>query len=125
MRTVFLKELREHGKWAALLCGIMIVWTYIRLVMHENNALIQVSEVLNIMAPLAALALGVAQTVFDIKPDNWAFTVHRPLRRGEIFTAKVMAGLAPLYACTPLPIAPFAASAAHPRTAAMSASPRP
>ena len=44
MKSVFLKELRENARWAALACAVLLVWTYVRLVMHETNALIQVGE---------------------------------------------------------------------------------
>ena len=104
MKSVFLKELRENVRWAALAGAIVLVWTYIRLVMHETNALIQVGEVLNIMAPLTGLALGVAQAVFETRPDNWAFAVHRPIRRGALFAAKSLAGLLLVYASLGLPV---------------------
>src|SRR4051794_6722079 len=119
MRTVFLKELRENARWAALACAIVFVWTYIRLVMHEVNAVIQVGEVLNIMAPLTGLALGVAQAVFETRPDNWAFTVHRPVRRGAVFAAKSAAGLLLMYAALVLPVLLCAFWAARPGHAAM------
>src|SRR5881394_1662755 len=105
MKTIILKELREQARWAALLCATILVWTYIRLVMHESNALIQLAQVLEIMAPLSGLVLGVAQSVFETRPDNWAFVVHRPIRRGAIFLSKCVAGLMLLYAAQLLPIA--------------------
>jgi hypothetical protein len=119
MKTVFLKELRENARWASIACAIVFVWTYIRLVMHEVNALIQVGEVLDIMAPLTGLALGVAQAVFETRPDNWAFAVHRPIRRGALFAAKSLAGLLLVYAALVLPVLICAFWAARPGHAAM------
>src|SRR4051812_21469128 len=119
MKSVFLKELRENARWAALAGAIVLVWTYVRLVMHETNALIQVGEVLNIMAPLTGLALSVAQSVFETRPDNWAFAVHRPVRRGAVFAAKSAAGLLLMYAALVLPVLLCAFWAARPGHAAM------
>ena len=43
-------------------------------------------------APLAGLLMGIAQSFFETRPDNWAFVVHRPLSRRAVFAAKCLAG---------------------------------
>jgi hypothetical protein len=58
--------------------------------------------------------MGVVQSLFETKPDNWGFVVHRPVRRGEIFAAKCAAGLLLLYAAITLPCAILSIWAARP-----------
>jgi len=104
MKALLFKEFRENGKWGLLAFLIVVVWAYIRLAVGETNALLQVNEVLFLMAPIAGLALGIAQFVFECRPDNWAFVVHRPISRGAIFAGKAIAGLSLLFTALLLPI---------------------
>ena len=55
------------------------------------------------VAPLAGLLMGVVQALFETRPDNWAFVVHRPTGRLSIFIAKCAAGLLLLHVALVLP----------------------
>jgi hypothetical protein len=120
MIGIFLKELRENLKWAALIFGVLLVmiWHEIRdpeplLLFHlANNYTLFV-------APLAGLLMGVVQALFETRPDNWAFVVHRPTGRLAIFIAKCAAGLLLLYVALALPCLIAASWAARPGNLAM------
>ena len=58
--------------------------------------------------------MGIAQSFFETRPDNWAFVVHRPLSRRALFAAKCCAGLLLLYVSLALPCLLIAAWAARP-----------
>jgi hypothetical protein len=118
MKTIFLKELRENAKWAALIAAVLSVWTYVRFALHDGSVLAQIQNVLAIMAPLAGLVLGITQYFFETRPDNWAFVVHRPVRRAALFTAKVIAGLLLLHLALGIPLLICALWSSHPGHAA-------
>ena len=115
MIGVFLRELRENLKWAVVICGVMLV-----MVCHDiRNAgpmfLFVFPQPHTILgAPLAGLLMGIVQALFETKPDNWGFVVHRPVRRAGIFAAKCAAGLLLLYVALALPCLIAAAWAARP-----------
>ena len=79
MMGVFLRELRENAKWAAVICGVLLV-----LCVHEirNPSPVLLYELANqttpVMGALAGLLMGLVQSLFEMKADNWGFTVHRP-----------------------------------------------
>jgi hypothetical protein len=104
MMTVFFKELRENLKWAAVICGVLLMF-----VVHEirdtgPGFLFDFPNKHTLfIAPLAGLLLGVVQMLFETKPDNWGFVVHRPVSRRKIFIAKCAAGLLLLYVSLLLP----------------------
>src|SRR4051812_43717851 len=100
MKTVFLKELRENLKWAVVIFGVIGVMVYWN-VKHAGPLLLQAqltNPITLLFCPLAGLLLGFVQTLFETRPDNWAFVVHRPVSRRAIFIAKCAAGLLLLYA---------------------------
>jgi hypothetical protein len=115
MIGIFMRELRENFKWAAVICLVLFA-----IVVHEvhNSTPLLLFELsgqsLIFIAPIAGLLLGVAQTFFETKSDNWAFTVHRPLHREGIFIAKCVAGLVLLYTALAIPCIFAAAWAARP-----------
>ena len=115
MIAIFLRELRENLKWAIVICGVMLV-----IVCHELRGagpmfLFQFPRPNTIIAgPLAGLLMGIVQVLFETRPDNWGFVVHRPVRRRRIFAAKCAAGLLLLYAALALPCLIAAAWAARP-----------
>jgi ribosomal protein L37E len=98
MIAVFLRELRENLKWAAVICGVLLVF-----VVHEirdtgPQFLFDFPNKHTLfIAPLAGLLMGIVQMLFETKPDNWGFVVHRPVSREQIFIAKCAAGLLLLY----------------------------
>ena len=91
MKTMFLKELRENFKWGLLIFGFFCLsvtgW------IHEAGP----------------------QLLFDMtRPDNFAFVVHRPIARREIFIAKAAAGLLTIYIALASPAIYVVAWAATP-----------
>ena len=63
---------------------------------------------------IIGLAMGILQTWFETRPDNFAFVVHRPIARREIFIAKAAAGLLTIYIALALPAIYVVAWAATP-----------
>jgi hypothetical protein len=115
MTTIFLRELRENLKWAAVICGVLSLLVYNK--MRGADPLLLFSLPLSstiFFAPLAGLLMGVVQSMFETKPDNWAFVVNRPVPRLAIFVAKCGAGLCLLYAALALPLVLATAWAARP-----------
>jgi hypothetical protein len=116
MKAMFLKELRENLKWGLLILGFfclsVIGW------IHEAGPqmLFDMSRLETTGVPIAiiGLALGCLQTWFETRPDNYAFTVHRPIARREIFLAKSAAGLLTIYVALALPAIYAVAWAATP-----------
>src|SRR5687767_7334689 len=45
-----------------------------------------------ILAPMIGGIMGALQVVPELKRDQWAFLIHRPLALGTIFWGKVLAG---------------------------------
>jgi len=105
MKTLVLKETRENVKLAVL--GI-IIYTLILLMQYRGY----VKSPTNMSQPLAegdllwstvwfggifGAVLGWLQIHNERRPDLWAFLLHRPLTRTEIFLGKTLAGLG-LYA---------------------------
>lgn len=104
MIGVFLRELRENLKWAAAICGMLLVMIIHEIRDAEPMLMYELAQRYTLLlAPLAGLLMGVVQSLFETKPDNWSFVVHRPVRRGGIFAAKCAAGLLLLYAALALP----------------------
>src|SRR3954467_7291562 len=104
MKDVFLKELRENAKWAGVIFVVILIVVYS--LMRRRNPYLMYSLAeppVLVFAPLAGLLLGIVQTLFETKADNWAFVVHRPLSRPRIFAAKALAGLVLLYGALGLP----------------------
>ena len=107
MKAMFLKELRENLKWGLLILGFFCLsvagW------IHEAgpNLLFDMVRPETTGVPLAVvgLALGLLQTWFETRPDNFAFVVHRPATRWEIFVSKSAAGLLLMYVGLAIPAA--------------------
>jgi hypothetical protein len=116
MKTIFLKELRENLKWGLLSLGFFMLsvagW------IHEASSnlmfVITRPETTGLPFAVIGLAMGVLQTWFETRPDNFAFVVHRPVSRLEIFIAKSAAGLLLIYASLAIPAAVLIGWAATP-----------
>ncbi len=99
MKAMFLKELRENLKWGLLILGFFVLsvtgW------IHEagSNLLFDLvrPETTGIPFAVVGLAMGLLQTWFETRPDNYAFVMHRPISRWEVFIAKSAAGLLLIY----------------------------
>jgi hypothetical protein len=104
MKAMFVKELRESAKWAAAIAGVLGVLVLLEIRKANPFILNQLAQQKVVyFAPLAGLLMGIAQSFFETRPDNWAFVVHRPLSRRSIFAAKAVAGLLLLYTALALP----------------------
>lgn len=104
MIGIFLKELRENAKWAALIFGALLVIVYFQVRATRPDLLFELAQPPQIVyAALAGVLLGFMQSLFEMRADNWAFVVHRPLLRLKIFLAKCIAGLLLLYVSLELP----------------------
>lgn len=102
--AIFLKELRENAKWAALIFGAFLVVVYFQVRAAPAYLMLALAEPPQpVFAPLAGLLMGLMQSVFETRPDNWAFVVHRPIPLRRIFIAKCTAGLLLLYVALELP----------------------
>lgn len=120
MKTIIWKELRENLKWAilALLC---LTLAEIYSLSHEranprdtyNNLTLCSSAFLMVTSFGCALfgaALGAVQIVPELRRDQWAALLHRPVSGSVIFFGKVSAGLLLYFLATALP---FIASIAY------------
>jgi hypothetical protein len=100
MKALVQKEFRENVRVAVL--GL-IIYTLV-LVVHYRG---YVASPTNMSKPLAdssfvfgtawfcgifGAVLGWLQVHNERRPDLWAFLIHRPMKRSEIFLGKVMAG---------------------------------
>jgi hypothetical protein len=112
---IFFKELHENAKWALLIFGALCLLVLLEIRTGNPFILNHLAQERTIFfAPLAGLLMGVAQSVFETRPDNWAFIVHRPVSRWSVFSAKCLAGLVLLYFSLILPCLLAAAWAARP-----------
>jgi hypothetical protein len=115
MRTLVWKEVRENVKLAALggvIHTLLLVGQYRSYVASPND----------ISQPLATpdllwttiwfcgifgAVLGWLQIHNERRPDLWAFLLHRPLTRTQVFLAKTLAGLGIYTAVVALPLLGF------------------
>ena len=109
MRAMFWKEVRENWKWALLaLAGltcldISSLWNMARFPFNGSwYGDSGVPSILFISMPATGIALGLLQMLREVKPDRWAFLVHRPVGRTAILWGKLGAG-AVLYLIATVP----------------------
>ena len=115
MKTLVFKELCENAKLAAL--GLII---YALLLLAQYREYIATPG--NMVQPLAhpslhgstawfccifGAVLGWLQLYNERRPDLWAFLIHRPMTRTEIFLGKVLAGFGLYAVVVGAPLASF------------------
>ena len=115
MKSMLWKELRENLKWAALafLCLTLAEFYTIaapREGYAENfNDLTLCSSAFLMATAFGCSAVGVAlaivQILPELRPDQWAALLHRPVARGTIFFGKVLAGVILYFGATAIPFA--------------------
>lgn len=98
MKPIFWKEWRENYGWALLGAGLMVLaGLYTQNSGYSGDWYATWSNnfplPFTILAPILATALGFLQSMRELRRDQWAFLVHRPVGRGQIFAGKVLAGL--------------------------------
>ncbi len=121
MKAIFVKELRENLKWGLLILGFFTLsvagW------IHEASSHLMFDiirpETTGLPFAIVGLAMGLLQTWFETRPDNFAFVVHRPISRLQVFIAKSAAGLLLIYVGLLIPAIYLIVWAATPGNLAM------
>lgn len=132
MKTLVLKEIRENLKLAAL--GV-VIHTLLLVVQYRGY----VASPASMSQPLAqwdllfstlwfcgifGAVLGWLQIFNERRPDLWAFLLHRPMTRTQLFVGKSLAGMGLYAAVVGLPLAWFTAWALWPGHVAAPFEPR-
>src|SRR6185369_1093614 len=86
-------------KWAAIVFLVLSFAVYMNIRDNPRPFMLYQlpSQFGTMITCIAGLMMGIVQSVFETKPDNWAYVVHRPEWRWRIFAAKCAAGLLLLY----------------------------
>ncbi len=95
MTSMFKKELLDCLKWvpAGMLIALVMVWQSLPgKIDWLYNTEADIMVAMGWSAGLIAFAFGLLQSLFDIRNDARGYLLHRPLRRTDIFWAKVAAG---------------------------------
>ena len=95
MTTIFRKELKDVLRWTPL--GVIVIgllcWQKIPGQIHEcSDVPSALATGVIIASGLFAVALGLLQSLFDLRPDARAFLLHRPIAARDIFRGKLAAG---------------------------------
>ena len=104
LKALFWKEWHENLRWAILvllcLAGSLLYAVYYevgRTQYSSNSGAIPIWDNINLVmtigAPLAGLAFGLLQILPELRRDQWAFLVHRPVSRTALFFGKILPGL--------------------------------
>ena len=101
LKALFWKECRENVRWAVLAglaLSLGLTYTWYRLYQQDSwprFSAIWDNEnlVLTITMPLIGLALGLLQILPELRRDQWAFLVHRPVSHTTLFWGKVLPGI--------------------------------
>jgi hypothetical protein len=111
MKSMLWKELRENWKWAVLGFLFLVAAEFYSLSAqrhaqdYEDPTLCGSGFLLISAFGCAAVGAGLAvlQILPDLRRDQWAALLHRPVSRSVLFLGKILAGLL-LYSCaTTLP----------------------
>lgn len=124
LKALFWKEWHENARWALLILLCLSV-SLVYAVYYEtgrtpysNAGAIPLWDTVNLIltigAPLAGLSLGLLQILPELRRDQWAFLVHRPITRTALFFGKVIPGLCLYILAISLPLLGFAAWDAAP-----------
>jgi ABC-type transport system involved in multi-copper enzyme maturation permease subunit len=112
MKAIIWKEWREQLPYAgsALLAVSLICAWMLHQALTANsswNAVWTQGVMMpfTILAPMIAAIMGALQIVPELKRDQWAFLIHRPIALGTIFWGKVLAGLSLYFLMMLLPLA--------------------
>src|SRR5215471_6856573 len=106
MKTLINKELRENLKLAVPVFLLLSMFCCFAAWAGGDNALLSAESLrpFSIICAGFAAALGWWQIHHERPRDLWAFLVHRPITRTEIFFAKIMAGLLIYFLAVSLPL---------------------
>lgn len=104
MKALFWKETRENVMWALLAAACVVGALFYGLrsdperMSYGNNYWMgmlspQVLLVTTFGFPLIGAAFGFLQILTELRRDQWAFLVHRPITRSQVFWGKAVPGL--------------------------------
>lgn len=131
MRMMIWKERRENARWAALaLVALSLALGYSLYAAGLNTSSdpagalwTGIAPVFLFGCPLLGAALGFAQVMPELRRDQWAFLVHRPVPRTTLFWGKAVTGLLLALGATALPLGLLGLWAALRQRASTSACP--
>jgi hypothetical protein len=114
LKTLFWKELRENFKWA-LLAGVIVSGAMLYALKYEpqRDSAHEALEglcgksffiVTNYGFLLVGLMLGFVQILTELRRDQWAFLIHRPLTMTQIFFGKAIPGVLLYWLATLAPL---------------------
>jgi hypothetical protein len=111
MKAMIWKEAREHFLWAILAALGLTIMTVTSLATISSDMqgsmrppqMGHLFESLPIIAPLFAGVLGLLQILPELRRDQWAFLIHRPASRTQLFFGKAAAGLGLYFLAMGLP----------------------
>jgi len=106
-KPLLIKELRETLRWSPI--GMIVVgllcWQTIPDAIYLYRGLpSQFVYMVGIGAALVALALGLLQSLGDMRTDARGFLLHRPISMRSIFTTKLLAGFIAYVVCLAPPL---------------------
>src|SRR5438445_13852724 len=106
MKTLIYKELRENLKLAVPVFLLLTAFFMFAAWEDGDNALVsaEIVRIISLACAAFAAALGWLQIHHERPRDLWAFLVHRPITRTEIFFAKIIGGLLLYFATVILPM---------------------
>src|SRR5436309_15627732 len=106
MKTLFCKELRENLKLAAPFFSLVTAFCMFAAWDGGGDVLLSAEflRIISLGCAGAAAALGWLQIHHERPRDLWAFLVHRPITRTQIFLAKISAGLLLYFLAVGLPL---------------------
>jgi len=95
MFAIFKKELRDCLRWVpiGILIAAVMAWQSLpELISHFNFAESTLTDALGWSGALIAFALGLLQSLFDLRNETRGYLLHRPVKASSIFWAKILAG---------------------------------
>lgn len=116
MKSLFWKEWRENLRWALIALVVVGAAMAYTLRTDPNDYYgssrevwqgLQSGQFLMVTVfgfPVIGVALGFLQILTELKRDQWAFLVHRPVTRNEIFWGKALPGSLLYILATGLPL---------------------
>ncbi len=112
MKVMIWKEWRENVRWAVLaLIALALALGYQLYAAGLNTSSDPAGALWNGIAPvflfgcpLLGAALGFAQVMPELRRDQWAFLVHRPVPRTTLFWGKAVTGMLLALGATALPL---------------------
>ncbi len=112
LRPMIWKEWRENARWAVL--ALIVLALALGYQLYAANLTTSsdpagglwngIAPVFLFGCPLLGAALGFAQVMPELRRDQWAYLVHRPVPRTTLFWGKAVTGLLLALGATALPL---------------------